>query len=132
MNKNTKKIIVGILVLVIIGAAFLLIYKNFAPQASAGEKDITVTVVHKDGTSKAFDYSTDAEYLGEVIKEEALVEGEEGAYGLYIKTVDGETVNDKEQEWWCLTKAGGQVNTSADQTPIDDGDKFEFTFTIGY
>ncbi len=64
--------------------------------------------------------------------DEALVEGENGAYGLFITSVDGETADDSNQEWWCITKEGGQVNTSADQTPIADGDKYELTLMIGY
>ena len=36
------------------------------------------------------------------------------------------------QEWWKLTKDGEMVNTSADATPIADGDHFELTFMVGY
>ena len=36
------------------------------------------------------------------------------------------------QEWWKLTKGGEMVNSSADSTPIADGDHFELTFTVGY
>ena len=32
----------------------------------------------------------------------------------------------------AITKAGEQVNTSADQTPVADGDEFELTLKEGY
>ena len=64
--------------------------------------------------------------------ENELVAGEIGQYGLFITTVDGETADDSKQQWWCITKGGEQGNTSADTTPIGDGDQFELTLTQGY
>jgi len=98
----------------------------------AGAKTISVEVVHGDGSRKTFEYHTDREYLGEVLKDEELVDGEESAYGLFIMTVDGETIDEADQEWWCITRGGKQLNTGADQTPIADGEDYELTFTIGY
>lgn len=130
--KNQRKIIISLAVLVIAIAALFGIYQFTKTPATAGEKNITVEVVHKDETVKDFEFDTSREFLGEVLVDEALVEGENGAYGLFITTVDGETADDSNQEWWCITKEGGQVNTSADQTPIADGDKYELTLKIGY
>lgn len=102
------------------------------PKGEAGAKEITVTVVHGDGTEKEFTYQTDAAYLGEVITGEGLVDGEIGDYGMFITTVDEETADDSKQQWWCITKGGEQVNTSADQTPIADGEAYELTMMEGY
>lgn len=74
----------------------------------------------------------EAKYLGEVLERENLVDGESGEYGLFITTVDEETADDSKQQWWCITKGGEQVNTSADQTPVSDGDAFELTLKEGY
>ena len=123
-KSSTKKIVIG--------AALLLIYRNFMPKGMEGEKTITVKVVHGDGSEKDFKYGTNEAYLGAVIQENKLVEGEDGPYGLFMTSVDGEKVDDSKQQWWCLTKGGEQVNTSADQTPIKDGDTFELTLTEGY
>ncbi|MEG0591367.1 MAG: DUF4430 domain-containing protein, partial [Lachnospiraceae bacterium] len=73
-----------------------------------------------------------AKYLGEVLKVEKLVKGEEGEYGLFITEANGIAVDEKKQQWWCLTKNKEQVNTSADQTPISDGEQYELTLTEGY
>ena len=91
-----------------------------------------VKVSYSDQSTNEFKYQTDEAYLGEVLKNEGLVEGEDGPYGLFITSVDNEKADDSKQQWWCLTKGGEQVNTSADQTPIEDGDVFELTLTEGY
>lgn len=97
------------------------------------EKNIKVDVVLADGTSKTFEITTTADNLGDALVEEKLVEGEDSQYGLYIKTVDGVTVDESKEEWWCLTKNGGEtVNTGVDSTEISDGDKFELTLKVGY
>ena len=95
-------------------------------------KNITVTVVHGDGSSKDFPIAATGETLREALEQENLVEGEESQYGLYIKTVDGETINEDNQEWWYLTQDGEMVNSGVDGVKIADGDKYELTFTVGY
>lgn len=45
---------------------------------------------------------------------------------------DGETADESLQQWWCLTRDGESVNTSADQTPIHDNERFELTLKEGY
>ena len=97
-----------------------------------GQKLIWVQVVHGDGTVKDFDLNTTQEYLGPALVEGGVVEDNQSAYGLYILTADGETADEGEQEWWCITKGGETVNTGADQTPISDGERYELTFTVGY
>lgn len=68
-----------------------------------------------------------------VRKAEGLVDGEGKArWDFSLKSVDGETVDDANQEWWCLTKGGESLMTGADSTPIADGDQFELTLTVGY
>ncbi|MCI8503953.1 MAG: DUF4430 domain-containing protein [Dorea sp.] len=108
------------------------IYKTFMPKGQAGAKEITVTVVHGDKTEKDFTYQTDEAYLGAVLQKEELVEGTDGEYGLFITSVDGEAADDSKEQWWCITKEGEQLNTSADQTPIADGEQFELTLKEGY
>lgn len=101
-------------------------------QTAADTKTVTVTVVHGDGSSKDFTVETDKEMLGEALVDEKLIEGENGPYGLFVKTVDGETVDDANQEWWCLTKGGQSVETGVDSTPVEDGAAYEWTLTVGY
>lgn len=129
---NTKKIVIALAALLIVVTALFGVYRFTKGAVSQGAKSITVDVIHGDGSLKTFSYDTDREYLGEVLTDEQLADGETGAYGMFITTVDGETADAANQEWWCITKDGASLNTGADQTPIADGDKYELTLTAGY
>lgn len=96
------------------------------------EKEITILVTHADGSEASKTFTTRMENLGDALKEQELAQGEQGPYGLFIKTVDGESVDEAREEWWCLTKGGEAVMTGADLTAIADGDQFELTFTVGF
>ena len=124
--------LIAVIVLVVVLAAAGLLYMKFKPGTTAGEKEITVKVSALENGEESFTYQTDAEYLGEVLTANKLIEGESGQYGLFITTANGVKADDSKQQWWCITKGGEQVNTSADQTPIQDGDQFELTLTEGY
>lgn len=130
MKKKQTAILATVLVVLCVLAGVL--YQNFKPETTEGSKEITVTVIHADQSEKDFTYNTDAEYLGEVLLDEGLIAGEDGDYGLFVKTVDGETVDDSKQQWWCLTKDGESVNTGVDLTPIADGEQYELTMIEGY
>ena len=131
-TKNRKGLVIGAIVLVAALALFGIIYSMTKPEANAGGKDITVTVIHKDLTEKVFEVSTDAENLEEVLVGEKIVEDNQTEFGLYILTADGETVDEMNQEWWCITKGGEELFTGAKDTLIADGDKYELTFTTGW
>ena len=131
MKKNGKLIGAAAVVLVLI-AVFAGIWFATRPATSQGAKTITVEVVHKDGSAKAFTYHTDAEYLGEVIQAEGLVKGDQGDYGLYITEVDGESaVYETDGAYWAFYQDGEYANQSVDQTPIHDGDAFSLVYTVG-
>ena len=114
--------------LVVVALLLLGIWYVNRPQGQAGDKTITVEVVHADESSREFTYQTSEEFLGPVLIEEGLVQGEEGTYGLFITTVDGETAGGN--QWWCITQDGQMVETGADTTPIADGDHFELTMSV--
>ena len=127
-----KKLAIGCGALVLACLLAGLLYIQTRPEPSEGAKTIDVVVVHVDGTEADFQYRTDAEYLGEVLEENGLVEGTDSSYGLFITTVDGETADESLQQWWCITREGEMLSTGADQTPITDGEQYELTLTEGY
>lgn len=129
---KNKRLIVVAVALVVAVAAMLGVYLSARPETSEGEKTITVTVVHADGTSKDFTYDTDEEYLGAVLIAEGLVEGEEGPYGLTIDTVDGEMASwEENQSYWALFIGEDYATTGADSTPVTDGGVYKLVYTIG-
>ena len=130
MTKKKLAILFAVFMLFIIGMAAVM--KGTKPETAEGAKEITVTVVHGDGSEKEFTYHTDEEFLGPVLLDDGLIKGDEGEFGIFINTVDGEEIDADNQEWWCLTKGGESVMTGADSTPIASGDCFELTLTVGY
>lgn len=134
MSKNLKKGLIALVVLAIFVAGAVFAYLRFAPNAQPNTdmKEISLTVIHGDGGEKVFNLSTNAETLGGALEESGLVVGEEGPYGLYILTVDGETVDESAQQWWCITKGGEQHNQGADETVIADGESYELSFKEGW
>ncbi len=131
MLKN-KKLVVGLLALIVALAAFAGIWALVAPQTTAGSKEIAITITHGDESVNTLTLQTDAEYLGEALIAEGLIEGVDSEYGLYVLTVDGETADDANQEWWCVTMGGEWLMTGVDTTPIADGDAYEISLIVGY
>lgn len=128
--KQTAKIAIAALAVLMLVGGMLGIYLASRPAAVQGGKDIAVEVIHADGSSKTFTYHTDAEMLGEVLLAEGLVQGEDGPYGLYIDTVDGEeAVYEEDGAYWALTIGGEYATTGVDSTPIRDGDSFQLIYT---
>lgn len=97
-----------------------------------GEKRFSLKVIHGDGTEFETKVTTQKETVGEALLDEELIVGEDGPYGLYVKAVDGETADEAKEQWWCLTKDGGNVNTGVDSTVVEDGVTYEFTLMEGY
>ena len=128
-NKKTLIAVIALVVLVAVAAAC---WFAFGPKAVAGSKTVTIDVTHKDGTTKTFEIKTDEEFLRGALEQDGLVAGTETEYGLYVLTVDGETVDEANQEWWGYAKSGEQVNYGVDSCPIADGDHYEFTLNVGW
>lgn len=129
--KNKKTVIaLAVLLALIIGA--LLAWSFLRPQAADGEKTVAVTVIHSDASEKVFEIKTDSETLGDALIKEGIASGEESTYGLYILTVDGETADEAQQQWWCITKGGEEVMTGADGIMLADGDGYELTLKTGW
>lgn len=129
---KNKKTMLAVIVLVVLVAVAAVCWFLFRPTAVGGSKTITVDVTHKDGQTNTFEIHTDEEFLRGALEQENLVDGTESDYGLYMLTVDGETVDESQQEWWGYTKSGEMVNYGIDTCPIADGDHYEFTFNIGW
>jgi hypothetical protein len=88
-----------------------------------GEGKTTVTVTVKaDGQSVTFTLNTDKTTVGDALLEHSLIAGEEGAYGLYVKKVNGITADyDKDQTYWALYIDGEYAMSGVDSTEIAAG-----------
>ena len=129
---KNKKLWIGLIALTAAAAVMLGLWMGSREAAVEGEKTISVTVVHKDSTEKVFEYSTDAEYLGQVLLDEGLVEGETGQYGLMISTVDGETADwSVDSSFWAIYIGEDYATTGADGILVTDGGEYGLVYTIG-
>lgn len=131
-GKSKKPLIIAAIVFVVLVVAGIVIWQVAGPKGTAGDKAYTLTVVDAEGNETVHELQTDEEMLGAALLNEGLIEGDEGEYGLFVKTVDGITANDDNQEWWCLTIDGETAMTGVDSTPVEDGGKYEFTLTVGF
>ena len=124
MQKQTKTILIAVLVFVVLLGAMVAVYAIYKPEIFTGAKEITVLVKEGDKTKK-FEIKTEAEFLLDALKEKNLVAGESGMYGFYITAVDGRTANEDKREWWQIVRNEVQTTTAVDATPIEDGDTIE-------
>ena len=94
-----------------------------------GAKTLLVEVKAEE-QSITFTIHTDKETVGAALLEHELIAGEDGAYGLYVKTVNGILADyDNGGWWWCLTKNGEMLMTGVDGTAFADGEHYELTRT---
>lgn len=86
-----------------------------------GTKTITVEVTAEEKTV-VFTVKTDADTVGAALLEHNLIAGDQGDYGLYVKTVNGMLADyDVDQTYWSFTIAGEMAMTGVDQTELVDG-----------
>ena len=84
-------------------------------------------VVDKDGKETKFEIHTDKTTVGEALFEQELIEGEEGAYGLYVKKVNGITAAyDVDQTYWAFYINGEMAMTGVDATDVEAGATYSF------
>ena len=92
-----------------------------------GEKEFDFTVVDVEGNETEFEIHTDKEMVGEALEELELIAGEEGDYGLYVKTVNGITLDyDKDGKYWAFYINGEYASSGVDTTPITEGESYSF------
>ncbi len=128
---KNKKLILAVVALVAVVAVFLGVYFATQTKASQGSKSITVTVVHADGSSKEFKYSTDAEMLGAFLEEKGLIDSKGADAGMF-HTVDGEKADwNANQSYWAFYLGEDYAMTGIYDTPITDGAVYKLVYTLG-
>ena len=90
-----------------------------------GSKEFALTVTDKDGNETQFEIHTDKEMVGEALQELNLIDGEEGEYGLFVKTVNGITADyDTDGVYWAFYVNGEYATSGVDVTQITEGDSY--------
>ena len=105
--------------------------KVYYADTSLGEGAKTVTVKIED-TEKAvtFTIRTDKSTVGEALLEHGLIDGEEGAYGMYIKSANGTVADyDKDQSYWAFYIGDEYAMSGVDTTEIEEGVLYRLVYT---
>ena len=94
-----------------------------------GAKTISVEVKAGDD-SVIFTIKTDKETVGEALMEHGLIEGEDGAYGLYVKKVNGILADyDVDASYWSFYINGEYAMSGVDTTNIDTSASYKLEYT---
>ena len=92
-----------------------------------GQTKFLFTVVDKEGNETNFEIHTDKETVGEALLELELIAGEDGEFGLYVKTVNGMTADyDVNQTYWAFYIDGEYAMSGVDVTTIEEGKAYAF------
>ena len=127
--KNKKLVLAAVAIVLVIGL-MVGVWMSTRPETESGSKGYTVTVIHKDGAEKVFEYRTDEEYLAGALLEEGLVSGEDSQYGLTIITVDGEAaVWETDSAYWAIWVGEEMAVTGASEIPVYDGSTYKLEYT---
>ena len=85
---------------------------------AAGERSVTFTI------------NTDKDTVGAALLEHELIAGEDGAYGLYVKTVNGILADyDIDQSYWSFYINGEYAMSGVDSTPVVNGGTYKLEYT---
>ena len=94
----------------------------------SGSKTVKVEVVAED-KSVTFTIHSDKKMLGDALSEHNLIEGEKGAYGLYVKKVNGITADYSVNKcYWGFNKNGEGLMTGVDGAEFKDGEHYELVY----
>lgn len=92
-----------------------------------GETSFNLTVTDADGNETEFTVNTDKKTVGDALIELDFISGDEGQYGLYVKTVNGITVDyDKDGKYWAFYVDGEYAMAGVDTTEIDENVTYAF------
>ena len=126
MRKNTffKKALLICLCLVLTAATVLAMTACKKDDPGDRETPVTFTlkVVDLEGNETVKVIETKKWTVGAALLAEGIITGEEGQYGLYIKTVNGITADyDVDQTYWAFYIGEEYAMTGVDKTDITDG-----------
>ena len=131
-KKSNRKIIIGAAVLVVLIAAFLIIFNVLRDKPVKGSKSVTLEVLNQENQTSEYSVQTDAEFLRQAMEEAEgfTFDGEEGQYGFTLFTINGETHDwNVDGSYWAVYVNGEYGQYGIDSQPVEDGDVFRFEYT---
>ena len=101
--------------------------KEVSNQLGEGKSTFNFKVVDAQGKTTSYQIKTDKTTVGDALLELKLIAGEEGQYGLYVKTVNGITLDyNKDGKYWAFYEGDSYALKGVDSTPITEGATYSF------
>ncbi len=92
-----------------------------------GETEFYFNVTDANGEVTKFLIKTDEPQVGTALANLNLIDGEQGEFGLYVKTVNGETLDyNTDGMYWAFYVNGEYAMTGVDKTDVQSGATYEF------
>ena len=92
-----------------------------------GSTSFAFSVTDQDGNTSPFEIHTDKATVGEALLELGLIAGDDSEYGLFVKTVNGITLDyDKDGKYWAFYIDEAYASSGVDSTQITDGSSYAF------
>ena len=92
-----------------------------------GQYTFAFSAIFADGSAKRYAVSTDCETVGAALLELELIAGEEGPFGLYVKSVCGVVADyDLDGTYWSLYTDGEMSTVGVDSLMSADAKDVEF------
>lgn len=92
-----------------------------------GAHSFTLEITDAEGKTITATINTDEETVGAALLKLNIVQGEDSEYGLYVKTVNGETADyDADGTYWGIYINGEYAMTGVDATTLEAGATYAF------
>lgn len=143
MNRNSMKKMLSLLLCVVLIAAMALMATGCSGEPTPTEQPQTqgsaptevgegntvfyFSAVDDKGNQTDMKVRTNEKTVGAALVAAGLIEGEEGPYGLYVKTVLGVTLDyEKDGKFWAFYENGVSALKGVDQTDITPEASYAF------
>lgn len=126
MRRFSMKNTLSVLLCVVLIAAMALSMAACGTKKEAatpqGKVSYTVITVDLEGNETKLEITSDKETVGEELLAQGIIAGDVGDYGLYVKTVNGLTLDwDKDAKYWAFYIGEEYAVTGVDQTKAEEG-----------
>ena len=125
---NNKKTWIALGALIVVVALLVGVFALNRPQTQQGSKEITIIVVHSDGTEKTFTCRTDEEKLDKVLLAEGLIPEGNIVDGMFT-IVDGETASwEADQAYWAFYMGDDYASVGICDATVTDGASYKLVY----
>lgn len=125
-----KKILVGLLAVIVAIGAYFAYGVFFGPETQEGTKTVTIEiVVDSEEINKTYTFKTDTEFLYDLLLEneqEIKLEILDSSFGPMLTGLEGYSANESKQEFYHISINGEAAMVGIKDIPVLEGDVYRF------